>query len=105
VELNDTNKMLSMIWGEFRDRGLNNLDLYLVSAESNAPINSTCSSISEVDSVEHIFCPVPTTGKYKIRVQFRQPMNKATQTYALPGGLYRLVVFSSPRLNFSRSGS
>ena len=84
VELNDTNKNAQYDLGEsFRSRGLNNLDLYLVSAESNTPISSICSSISEVDSVEHIFCPVPTTGKYKIRVQFRQPMNEATQAYAL----------------------
>jgi len=84
VELNDTNKNQQYDVGEnFRDRGLNNLDLYLVSAESNAPAGSTCSSISDVDSVEHIFCPVPTTGNYKIRVQFRQQVNEATQPYAI----------------------
>jgi hypothetical protein len=84
VELNDTNKNGQYDLGErFRNRGLNNLDLYLVSSESNEPASSACSSISEVDSVEHIFCPVPTTGKYKIRVQFHQPVNEATQPYAL----------------------
>lgn len=84
VELKDTNKNGQYDVGEsFRDRGLNNLDLYLVSAESINPGGNACTSISEVDSVEHIFCPVPTTGKYKIRVQFRQSVNQATQPYAL----------------------
>jgi hypothetical protein len=84
VELNDTNKNQQYDVGErFRDRGLNNLDLYLVRAESNKAAASICSSISDVDSVEHIFCPVPTTGNYKIRVQFRQQVNEATQPYAI----------------------
>lgn len=84
VELNDTNKNGSYDVGEnFRDRGLNNLDLYLVSAEEGRRSAIACASISEVDSVEHIFCPVPNTGKYKIRVQFRQLVNEATQPYAL----------------------
>ncbi len=84
VELNDTNKNEQYDIGEtFSDRGLNNLDLYLVSTESNNPPSSICTSISEVDSVEHIFCPVPTTGKYKIRVQFSQKVNQATQPYGL----------------------
>jgi hypothetical protein len=84
VELSDTNKNQQYDLGErFRDRGLNNLDLYLVSAESNDPVVSACSSISKFDSVEHIFCPVSVTGKYKIRVVFRQSVNEATQPYAL----------------------
>lgn len=82
VELNDPNKNSQYdVRESFRDRGLNNLDLYLVSAASNAP--TACTSTSEVDSVEHVFCPVPKTGKYKIRVLFRQQMNVATQPYAL----------------------
>ena len=84
VELNDTNKNKQYDLGErFRDRGLNNLDLYLVSAESNTPVSSACSGSSKVDSIEHIFCVVPTTGNYKIRVQFSKPVNEATQPYAL----------------------
>lgn len=84
VELNDTNKNQQYDVGEnFRDRGLNNLDLYLVNTESTSAPSRLCTSISEVDSVEHIFCPVPTTGKYKIRVQFSQKVNTATQPYAL----------------------
>lgn len=84
VELNDTNKNQQYDIGEkFRDRGLNNLDLFLVSTESNNAPSSICTSVSEVDSVEHIFCPVPSTGKYKIRVQYSQKVNEATQAYAL----------------------
>lgn len=84
VELKDANKNRQYDVGEkFSDRGLNNLDLYLINAKSNAPASSICTSISEVDSVEHIFCPVATTGTYKIRVQFRQQENEATQPYAL----------------------
>lgn len=85
VELNDKNKNGQFDPGEdFRDRGLNNLDIYLVKADEKSPDTGTvCASISEVDSVEHIFCPVPTTGKYKIRVQFQNQLNEATQLYAL----------------------
>jgi hypothetical protein len=86
VELNDKNKNGLFDAGEdFRDRGLNNLDLHLVKADVGEGIESAtvCSSISDVDSVEHIFCPVPATGNYKIRVQSRQKVNEATQAYAL----------------------
>jgi len=84
VELNDRNKNEQYDVGEnFSDRGLNNLDLYLVSTESNNAPSILCTSISEVDSVEHIFCPVPSSGKYKIRVQFSRQVNVATQPYAL----------------------
>ncbi|MHC5674480.1 S8 family serine peptidase [Nostoc sp.] len=85
VELNDKNKNQQYDVGEsFRDRGLNNLDLYLVKANTqNSDAGVVCSSISQIDSVEHIFCPVAATGNYKIRVQFRQKLNEATQPYSL----------------------
>lgn len=84
VELNDKNKNQQYDLGEsFRDRGLNNLDLYLVNTTSNRAASSICTSVSEVDSVEHIFCPVPVTGNYKIRVQFRKQVNAVIQDYAL----------------------
>ncbi|MUG97818.1 S8 family serine peptidase [Scytonema sp. UIC 10036] len=86
VELNDKNNNGQFDAGDdFRDRGLNNLDLHLVKAGAPEGVESAavCSSISDVDSVEHIFCPVPATGNYKIRVQFRQKVNEATQAYAL----------------------
>lgn len=86
VELEDKNKNGMFDIGEsFSDRGLNNLDLYLVKADSKDPNSSgaTCSSISSVNSVEHIFCPIPATGNYKIRVQFKQKVNEAIQPFAL----------------------
>ncbi|MEA5566030.1 S8 family serine peptidase [Anabaena sp. UHCC 0399] len=85
VELKDTNKNQMYDLGEkFSDRSLNNLDLYLVKADNKNPDAGTiCSSMSDVDSVEHIFCPVPATGNYKIRVQFRQQVNEPIQAYSL----------------------
>lgn len=85
VELEDKNNNQQYDVDEnFQDRGLNNLDLYLVKADAkNSDSGAICSSISEIDSTEHIFCPVPATGNYKIRVQFRQQVNEASQPYAL----------------------
>ncbi|WP_066425959.1 S8 family serine peptidase [Anabaena sp. 4-3] len=85
VELNDDNKNQMYDIGEnFSDRGLNNLDLYLVKADAQQPdAGVICASVSEIDSVEHIFCPVPANGNYKIRVQFRQQVNEANQPYGL----------------------
>jgi len=85
VELNDTNKNGQYDVGEtFSDRGVNRLDLYLVKADEKNPTTATaCASTSDVDSVQHIFCPVPEKGNYKIRVSFRQKVNAITQRYAL----------------------
>ncbi|MGB3653116.1 MAG: S8 family serine peptidase, partial [Rivularia sp. (in: cyanobacteria)] len=85
VELDDTNKNERYDKGEnFRDRGLNNLDLHLVKADAKDKNNrSTCASVSRVDSVEHIFCQVPEDGNYKISVQFKNSINEPTQPYAL----------------------
>jgi len=84
VELQDQNKNTVFDVGEsFRDRGLNHLDLYLMPVDENDTSKSVCSSISEVDSVQHIFCPVPAAGRYKIRVQYRQQVNEPSQSYAL----------------------
>jgi hypothetical protein len=86
VELEDKNGNDVYDVGEsFRDRGLNNLDLYLMPVDSSntAHSHSTCTSVSEVDSVEHIFCQVPATGRYKIRVHNRKRVNEPTQPYAL----------------------
>ncbi|HEY9747943.1 MAG TPA: S8 family serine peptidase, partial [Allocoleopsis sp.] len=56
VELQDQNRNGEYDINEsFRDRGLNNLDIYLMRAEDNDPANSIWASVSEVDSVEHIF--------------------------------------------------
>jgi subtilisin family serine protease len=84
VELNDTNGNGKYDVGEsFRDRGLNNLDVYLMPLEENNTAVSVCSSVSEVDSVEHIFCPIPKAGRYKIRVEYHDRANQDTQPYAL----------------------
>ncbi|MDJ0734163.1 MAG: S8 family serine peptidase [Nostocaceae cyanobacterium] len=85
VELKDQNRNGMFDAGEdFRDRGLNNLDLYLVKVDKkNTDNDAVCASISHVDSVEHIFCPVPDTGTYKIRVQFKRQINEPTQLYGL----------------------
>jgi subtilisin family serine protease len=84
VELRDKNRNGEFDLGEgFRDRGLNNLDLYLMRAEDTDIRQSIWSSQSEIDSVEHIFHQVPTTGRYKIRVAFREQINQPTQNYGL----------------------
>lgn len=84
VELIDKNKNGEFDMGEgFRDRGLNNLNLYLMRQEDEDIRKSIWSSISDVDSVEHIFHQIPETGRYKIRVVFQNRVNAATQAYAL----------------------
>ena len=84
VELRDYNKNGEFDSNEsFVDRGLNNLDIYLMRAEDSEPRKSVWSSVSDVDSVEHIFHQIPATGRYKIRVVFRNRVNLPTQPYAL----------------------
>lgn len=84
VELNDLNNNQQYDLGEtFRDRGLNNLDIYLMPLDENNHRKSVCASTSDVDNTEHIFCPVPKTGRYKIRIQHRESANEETQPYAL----------------------
>lgn len=84
VELEDSNNNNLYDSGEvFKDRGLNNLDLYLMPVEENDPAKIIKASQSQVDSVEHIFFQVPKAGRYKIRVQFSQQLNEPTQPYAL----------------------
>jgi Subtilase family len=84
VELQDTNGNGKYNLGEkFRDRGLNQLDLYLMRADENNPDRSIWSSVSPVDSVQHIFHQIRDPGKYKIRVYFRRAVNLSRQDYAL----------------------
>lgn len=84
VELEDKNNNKVYDVGEtFRDRGLNNLALYLMPADSNDTSKSACASISEVDITQHIFCQAPAAGRYKIRVQYRKQVNQPSQPYAL----------------------
>ncbi|EAZ91746.1 S8 family serine peptidase [Crocosphaera chwakensis] len=84
VELNDKNKNERYDLGEnFEDRGINNLDLYLMPANAENTAQSVCRSISRVDNTEHIFCPVSTAGNYKIRVKYQQQVNQGEQPYGL----------------------
>lgn len=84
VILNDLNRNDKYDEGEtFRDRGLNNLDAYLLPVGESSDMRNICASSSSEDSVEHIFCPIPRTGKYKIRVYFRHQINEPFQSYGL----------------------
>lgn len=84
VKLNDLNNNDKFDVGEtFRDRGLNNLDLYLIPADESSSLRNTCSSLSYEDSIEHIFCPISKTGRYKIRVNYRRQINEPQQNYGL----------------------
>jgi hypothetical protein len=84
VELVDANRNGDFDMGEgFRDRGLNDLNLYLMRVEDDDVNQSIWSSVSAVDSVEHIFHRIPTTGRYKLRVQFQRQVNTDQQPYAI----------------------
>lgn len=84
VELNDFNRNRQYDVGEtFRDRGLNNLDIYLLPVDEDSNMRNVCSSSSPEDSVEHIFCRIPATGRYKIRVYYRHQFNLPIQSYGL----------------------
>jgi hypothetical protein len=84
VDLVDANQNQQYDLGEaFRDRGLNNLDLYLLPVEAENLGQSLATSISDIDNVEHIFAQVPAPGRYKIRVYFRDRVHEATQPYAI----------------------
>jgi hypothetical protein len=84
VDLNDSNSNGEFDLGEsFSDRGLNNLDLYLMPAEATDLKDSIRSSISTVDSVEHLFYRIPKTGRYKLRVVYHQQVHAPDQSYAI----------------------
>jgi subtilisin family serine protease len=84
VELQDANNNEEFDPGEtFQDKGLNNLDIYLMRADDTDTSSSIWSSISKVDSVEHLFHEVPETGRYKLRVVYRDRVNEPVQPYAL----------------------
>ena len=84
VMLNDLNRNNQYDLEEsFLDRGLNNLDLYLLPEDESSDLRNTCSSNSFEDSVEHIFCKIPETGRYKIRVYYRHQLNNPLQSYGL----------------------
>lgn len=84
VLMDDNNNGLYDLGESFQDRGLNNLDLYLMKAEDDDISNSVWSSVSTVDSVEHIFTQIPETGNYKLRVVYNQQVqDDLAQSYAI----------------------
>ncbi|MGF1535972.1 MAG: S8 family serine peptidase [Elainellaceae cyanobacterium] len=84
VTLNDLDENGQYDLGEtFEDHGLNDLNLYLLPADEDDTDDSVWRSVSEVDSVEHIFQQIPETGRYKIRVEYADQVNDAVQPYAL----------------------
>ncbi len=84
VELNDKNNNCQYDMGEtFLNRGLNNLVIYLMKAEDNDINKSMWSSESKIDNIQHIFHLIPETGRYKIRVYFKEKVNESNQNYAL----------------------
>ena len=84
VDLNDRNGDGEFQVGEsFSDRGLNNLDLYLMPAEAKDVKESLWSSVSAVDSFEHLFFRIPSTGRYKLRVSYRDQVHSENQAYGL----------------------
>ncbi|MGF1568170.1 MAG: S8 family serine peptidase [Nodosilinea sp.] len=85
VELVDQNGNGLYDLGEsFTDKGLNNLNVYLMAADEDDPANSLWSSESDVDSVEHIFYQIPETGRYKLRIiEQGQAHDAPSQPYAL----------------------
>ena len=84
VELDDRNGNGRFDADEgFRDRGLNDLNAFLLPVDGDRDGQAACASTSAVDSVEHIFCQVPRTGRYKIRVRYARQVNEALQPYGL----------------------
>jgi len=84
VELVDRNNNQEYDLGEdFRDLGLNNLDLYLMRAEDDDTSQSIGSSVSKIDSTEHLFVQISEAGRYKIRVVYHQQANEPMQAYGL----------------------
>jgi len=84
VELDDANQNGLYDVGEtFEDKGLNNLDIYLMQADDDDVDDAVWSSVSQADSVEHLFHPVAESGRYKLRVVYRDRVNEKTQPYAL----------------------
>lgn len=84
VELQDLNHNQEYDIGEeFQNRGLNQIDLYLMPADEDRIDRSIWSSTSSIDNVQHIFHKIRDAGRYKIRVHFRKAINLPHQAYAL----------------------
>lgn len=85
VSLVDSNNNGLYDVGEsFDSQDLNDLNLYLMAAEEEDIDKSIWSSVSDVDSLEHIFHKIPQTGQYKLRVVYAQQVtDESYQPYAL----------------------
>ncbi|MEB3119193.1 MAG: S8 family serine peptidase [Limnothrix sp.] len=85
VELLDRNNNGRFDRGEgFVNKGLSDFDLYLIpEGETVATTTNPCRSISSVDSVEHVFCEVPKTGRYRVRVALKEAAVGQSDEYAL----------------------
>ncbi len=82
VELNSDDEYYDL--GEsFTGQTLSNLDLYLMPADATDISQSVWSSVSTEDSLEHIFIPIPTNGRYKLRVVQQSGGTSEAQPYAL----------------------
>ena len=82
VELNSSDEYFDV--GEnFRGLPLSNLDLYLLPADTDDINDSVWASVSTEDSLEHIFIPIPETGRYKLRVVQKETTFQEAQPYAL----------------------
>lgn len=82
--IDSNNNELYDIGENFNSHDLNDLDLYLMPADENDTSKSIWSSVSDVDSVEHIFHKIPRAGRYKLRVVYSQQSTpEANQPYAL----------------------
>ncbi|MBE9060134.1 S8 family serine peptidase [cf. Phormidesmis sp. LEGE 11477] len=82
VELNSTDEYFDV--GEsFTGQPVSNLDLYLLPADTDNLDESVWSSVSDEDSLEHIFIPIPETGRYKLRVIQKETVLEEAQPYAL----------------------
>ncbi|MEB3227146.1 MAG: S8 family serine peptidase [Synechocystis sp.] len=87
VQLLDKNNNQQYDPGEsFQPGSLTNLDLFLIPASESSPEPSasiTCASQSQVDNLEHFFCPIPQTGLYQIQVKSSSRLPDQPQAYAL----------------------
>ena len=92
VELNSDDEYFD-VGEDFVGRSLSNLDLYLVPIDGDdADIaNSVWSSVSREDSLEHIFIPVPETGRYALVV-----VDKTAGEESVP---YSLAWWTKPEEN------
>ena len=67
----------------FSAQPISNLDLYLLPADTDDISDSVWSSASTEDSLEHIFIPIPETGRYKLRVVQKKTSLREAQPYSL----------------------